>query len=351
MIMECKPLVVVPGLVRRDAIEYLKEHVDVRQWTEKTKMPREVLKEWLRDADGLWSINSISVDADLVKDAPNLKVIAQASVGYDNVKIDELTAAGIPYGNTPGVLNETVAELAFTLIATASRRIIENAAFVKEGRWAQRPSNIKGFDLSRRTLGIIGMGAIGVSISRRARSFGMTVVYHNRHQRNDDKLYRTTYMELDELLATSDVVCIMAPLTDETYHMCDAEFFKKMKKTALFVNVGRGAIVDTDALIDALKTGEIDYAALDVTDPEPLPADHPLLSIDNCLIVPHIGSYTDRTRYDMSMLTANNIIAGVHKKPLQTCVNEEVNYKKPELDVESALEELKNAGVDVTDFD
>ena len=327
MIMERKPLVVVPGLVRRDAIAYLQEHVDVRQWTEKTKMPRVVLKEWLRDADGLWSINSISVDADLVKDAPNLKVIAQASVGYDNVKIDELTAAGIPYGNTPGVLNETVAELAFTLIATASRRIIENAIFVKNGRWAERPSNIKGFDLSRRTLGIIGMGAIGVSISRRARAFGMTVVYHNRHQRNDDKLYRTTYMELDELLATSDVVCIMAPLTDETYHMCDADFFKKMKKTALFVNVGRGAIVDTDALIDALKTGEIDYAALDVTDPEPLPADHPLLSIDNCLIVPHIGSYTDRTRYDMSMLTANNIIAGVHKKPLQTCVNEEVNYK------------------------
>ena len=136
MIMERKPLVVVPGLVRRDAIAYLQEHVDVRQWTEKTKMPREVLKEWLRDADGLWSINSISVDADLVKDAPNLKVIAQASVGYDNVKIDELTAAGIPYGNTPGVLNETVAELAFTLIATASRRIIENAIFVKNGRWA-----------------------------------------------------------------------------------------------------------------------------------------------------------------------------------------------------------------------
>ena len=141
-----------------------------------------------------------------------------------------------------------------------------------------------------------------------------------------ERNHRTTYMELDELLATSDVVCIMAPLTDETYHMCDAEFFKKMKKTALFVNVGRGAIVDTDALIDALKTGEIDYAALDVTDPEPLPANHPLLSIDNCLIVPHIGSYTDRTRYDMSMLTANNIIAGVHKKTLQTCVNEEVNY-------------------------
>ena len=321
--MEKKPLVVVNGLVRKDAIAYLKEHVDVRQWTEKTVMPREVVKEWLIDADGLWCVRPLDVDGDLVKNAPNLKVI----------------------------LNETVAELAFTLIATASRRIIENANFVKDGRWAQRPSNIKGFDLSRRTLGIIGMGAIGVSISRRARAFGMTVVYHNRNQRLDDKIHKTTYMELDDLLAISDVVCVMAPLTDETYHMCDEAFFKKMKNTALFVNVGRGPIVDTEALINALKTGEIDYAALDVTDPEPLPVDHPLLDVENCLIVPHIGSYTDRTRYDMSILTADNIIAGVHKKPLKTCVNEEVNYKKPQMDVESALEELKKAGVDLTDFD
>ncbi|MDY5786677.1 D-glycerate dehydrogenase [Veillonella caviae] len=349
--MKKKPVVVVNGLVRKDAMAYLAEHVEIRQWTEKTVMPREILKEWLKEADGLWSVRPLTVDGDLIKDAPNLKVIAQAAVGYDNVKIDELTAAGIPYGNTPGVLNETVAELAFTIIATASRRILENVTFVKSGRWAERPSNIKGFDLSRRTLGIIGMGAIGLAISRRARAFGMTVVYHNRHPRQDDAIYRTTYMELDELLATSDVVCIMAPLTDETYHMCDAEFFKKMKSTALFVNVGRGPIVDTEALIEALKTGVIDYAALDVTDPEPLPADHPLLSLDNCLIVPHIGSYTDRTRYDMSILTADNIIAGVHKQRLKCCVNEEVNYEKTKMDMETALAELKAAGVSLSDFE
>lgn len=349
--MNKKPVVVVNGLVRKDAMAYLAEHVEIRQWTEKTVMPREILKEWLKEADGLWSVRPLTVDGDLIKDAPNLKVIAQAAVGYDNVKIDELTAAGIPYGNTPGVLNETVAELAFTIIATASRRILENVTFVKSGRWAERPSNIKGFDLSRRTLGIIGMGAIGLAISRRARAFGMTVVYHNRHPRQDDAIYRTTYMELDELLATSDVVCVMAPLTDETYHMCDAEFFKKMKSTALFVNVGRGPIVDTEALIEALKNGVIDYAALDVTDPEPLPADHPLLSLDNCLIVPHIGSYTDRTRYDMSILTADNIIAGVHKQLLKCCVNEEVNYEKTKMDMETALAELKAAGVSLSDFE
>ena len=284
-----KPVVVVPGLVRKDAVAYLSEHVTVRQWTEKEKMPKEVLKEWLRDADGLWSINHFTVDEDLVKDAPNLKVIAQASVGYDNIDVDALTARHIPYGNTPDVLTETTAELAFTLMAAASRRIYENAQFVKDGKWAERPSNIKGKDLSRMTLGIIGMGKIGVSVSRRARAFGMTVQYHNRNRRNDDSLLMTTYVSLGKLLTTSDVI-----------------------------------------LVKALETGQIDYAALDVVDPEPIGADHPLLKTGKCLVVPHIGSFTDRTRKDMAMLTANNLIAGVHGKPLLTCVNESVNYKATE---------------------
>ncbi len=321
-----KPIVVVPGLVRKDVVAYLSEHVTVRQWTEKEKMPKEVLKEWLREADGLWSINHFTVDEDLVKDAPNLKVIAQASVGYDNIDIDALTARHIPYGNTPDVLTETTAELAFTLMAAASRRIYENAQFVKDGTWAERPSNIKGKDLSRMTLGIIGMGKIGVSVSRRARAFGMTVQYHNRNRRNDDSLLMTTYVSLGKLLTTSDVILVMAPLTEETYHLIDAEAFEMMKETALFVNVGRGKIVDTDALVHALETGQIDYAALDVVDPEPIGADHPLLKTGKCLVVPHIGSFTDRTRKEMAMLTANNLIAGVHGKPLLTCVNESVNY-------------------------
>ena len=321
-----KPIVVVPGLVRKDVVAYLSEHVTVRQWTEKEKMPKDVLKEWLREADGLWSINHFTVDEDLVKDAPNLKVIAQASVGYDNIDIDALTARHIPYGNTPDVLTETTAELAFTLMAAASRRIYENAQFVKDGKWVERPSNIKGKDLSRMTLGIIGMGKIGVSVSRRARAFGMTVQYHNRNRRNDDSLLMTTYVSLGKLLTTSDVILVMAPMTEETYHLIDAEAFEMMKETALFVNVGRGKIVDTDALVHALETGQIDYAALDVVDPEPIGADHPLLKTGKCLVVPHIGSFTDRTRKEMAMLTANNLIAGVHGKPLLTCVNESVNY-------------------------
>lgn len=321
-----KPLVIVPGLVRKDGVAYLSEHCEVRQWTETTPMPRETLKEWLQEADGLWSINSVKVDADLIAHAPKLKVIAQASVGYDNVTVGDLTAKKIPYGNTPDVLTETVAEHTMALIVSASRRIFENMNYVLSGDWLKRPSNIKGIDLSRGTMGIIGMGNIGISLSRRARAFGMTVIYHNRKQRPDDAMYRTSYVSLEELLAKSDVVVVTAPLTEATKGMIGAEQFRQMKKTALFVNIGRGKIVQTDALTEALNQGEIDYAALDVTDPEPLPPDHPLLQTGKVLITPHVASFTDRCRKDMAMLTADNLIRGTKGQSLVTCVNQEVNY-------------------------
>lgn len=321
-----KPIVVVPGLIRKDAIDYLSETCEVRQWTEKTAMPKETLKEWLKDADGLWVVKN-PINDEIIADAPNLKVIAQASVGYDNVDIKALTARKIPYGNTPVILNETVAELAFTLAACASRRILENFEFVRSGEWEKRPSNIKGVDMSKRTMGIIGMGSIGVSISRRARAFGMSVVYYNRTPRKDDAMYMTTYMPLDELLEVSDIVMCVLPLTPQTEGLLGKESFKKMKNTAIFVNVGRGKVVDSIALAEALEAGEIEYAALDVTDPEPLAADHPLLKTGKCLVTPHIASYTDRTRYEMAILTADNIIQGVKKKALLTCVNPEVNYE------------------------
>jgi len=322
-----KPIVVISGPVRRDGLTYLKEHVEVRQWQEKEDMPRDILKEWLREADGLWCTRSVKVDADLVANAPKLKVIAQASVGYDNVVIQDLTDKNIPYGNTPDVLTETVAEHAFLLVVAAMRRLPEVIDFVKSGEWERRDCPHKGRDVSRLTLGIIGMGNIGISISRRARSFGMTVLYHNRTPRLDDNLYMTTYVSMETLLKESDVVLVAAPLTDETYHMINADVFKAMKKDALLVNIGRGKIVDTDALVRALETGEIAQAALDVTDPEPLPQDHPLMKNPNCLITPHIASFTDRTRKNMAFLTVENLVNGVQEKPLKTCVNQEVNYK------------------------
>ncbi|SUP44913.1 2-hydroxyacid dehydrogenase [Veillonella criceti] len=322
-----KPLVIVAGKVRVDGLAKLAEGATIRQWQESTPMPRETLKEWLRDAVGLWSSKHIKVDADLLASAPNLKVVAQDSVGYDNIVISDLTAKGIPHGNTPHVLTDTVAELAFTLLAAASRRIVENVEFVKQGLWTkQRPIHI-GRDLKGTTLGIIGLGEIGLAIAKRAQAFGMHILYHNRTRRKDDVTQNLTYCTKEELLAKSDTVLVMTPLTDATRGMIGSAEFALMKSEALFVNVGRGAVVDTSALVTALETGQIAYAALDVVDPEPLPKEHPLLATGKVMIVPHIGSFTNETRHEMALLTANNLMAGIHEEPLPACVNEEVNYK------------------------
>lgn len=322
-----KPIVVVPGLMRKDALAELEKHCEVRQWDKAEPMPRELLKEWLVDADALVVVKC-QVDGDLIEGAKNLKVVAQAAVGYDNVSIEDLTARRIPYGNTPRVLDESVAELAMGLTICASRRIVENVDYVRSGKWMDRYPDFKGIDLSRATMGIIGMGNIGLSISRRARAFGMTVIYHNRNRRKDDHLYMTTYVSLDELLEKSDVVMCVLPLTKETEKLIGKEFFQKMKKSSLFVNVGRGKVVDTDALAEALQSGEIDYAALDVVDPEPFSPNHPLLKTGKCIITPHVASYTNRTRKEMAFLMVENILRGIKEEPLATCVNEAVNYKK-----------------------
>lgn len=324
-----KPIIVIPGKVRQEGIDELKKHVEVREWQEVGTMPRDLLKEWLKDADGLWATKDQKVDKDLLNNASNLKVVVTASVGYDHINVNELTELGIPVGNTPGVLTETVAEFAFSLILTARRRIYENIQYVFNNRWKDSDSLVKGpigRDVSRQTLGIIGMGKIGLSVSRRARAFGMTVIYHNRHPRKDDNLFMTKYVPLDDLLSQSDVVLVTAPLNNDTYHMVDAAWFKKMKNSALFVNIGRGRIVETGALVEALTNGEIDYAALDVTDPEPISADHELIKTGRCIVTPHIASYTNRCRTDMALLAVENLLKGVYLEPLTTCVNSEVNY-------------------------
>ena len=324
--MEKKPLVVVAGMIRKDVMTYLSEYVEIKQWTEKETIPKEVFAEWLEDAEGVW-LTKTPLDAEAIAGAKKLKVAAQSAVGYDNVDIEALTARGIPYGNTPDVLTETVAEFGFALTLTAARRIVENVNFVKEGKWMERPSNIKGVDVSRSTIGIMGMGRIGTSIARRATAFGMEVLYFNRTQRPDDAETGYKFVSLDELYEKSDVVLCVLPLTEETMYLVDKEAFKKMKNTALFVNIGRGKEVRVEDLKWALENGEIDYAALDVVDPEPYGPGMGLLETGKCLITPHIASFTDRTRYDMAMLTANNLIRGVRGEEILTPVNPEV-YKK-----------------------
>jgi glyoxylate reductase len=318
--------VVMIGKLMPPAQQRLLEHCDVRIWENNEPIPADLIAEWLRDAEGLVSSWNIEVNKQLLALAPQLKVIVQPAVGYDNIDIDACTKRGIPFGNTRGVLVEATADLAFALLLCSARRIHEGWDFVRQGNWKAGKSLAFGIDLYGKTLGIVGMGQIGAAVARRAKAFGMDVIYFNRNRRKDEQELGVAYAMFDELLGRADCIIVLTPLSPETRAMFGHEEFRKMKSTAFFVNAARGPLVDTEALIDALMTNKIAYAALDVTNPEPLPWDHPLLKFPNVLITPHIGSATIETRTCMSQLTVDNLLAGLAKQPLLSCVNQAVNY-------------------------
>lgn len=320
--------VVMTNKLMEPAFQSIMENCEVKLWEKAGPIPREILIEWLKDAEGLVASGNIRVDEELLRHAPRLKVIAQAAVGYDNIDVAACTRQGIPFGNTPGVLVETTAELAFGLLLCAARRLHEAWNFVREGKWVPGKSMPFGIDLTGKTLGIVGMGQIGVAVARRARAFGMNIIYFNRNRRADEAIIGAVYQPFEELLKQADCIIVLTPLSEQTKGLFGRKEFVLMKETAYFVNASRGAVVDTEALTEALETKQIAYAALDVTDPEPLPGDHPLLKVPNILVVPHIGSATTETRTAMAKLTADNLLAGLAGKPLLTCVNEDVNYKK-----------------------
>ena len=237
-------------------------------------------------------------------------------MGYDNIDVAACHAHGVRVGNTPGVLVDDVADLSYALLIDSARRIVKAHAHVASGLWGQRKPFGVTTALAGKTLGIIGMGDIGSAIAKRAQVSKMKVVYHNRHQRADDATLNVTYMSQDELLATSDFVLVAVTLNPSTKGMLNAAAFAKMKPGACFSNISRGGVVDTDALYAALKSGQLAYAALDVTDPEPLPGDHKLLTLDNITITPHIASYTSETRDAMAMLTVDNIMAALQGREM-----------------------------------
>jgi lactate dehydrogenase-like 2-hydroxyacid dehydrogenase len=277
---------------------------------------------------GLLSLFSNRVDDELLDAAgPGLKVVSNFAVGYDNVDVAATTARGIPVGNTPGVLTDTTADLAFALLMAAARRIVEGAEYVKAGEWEDWRSVMPlGCDVHGATLGIIGMGRIGRAVARRATGFDMRVIYYDPYcePEDDPNASPGRRCDLDELLAEADFVSLHVPLSEDTRHLIDAGAIAQMKPTAILVNTSRGPVVDTEALYDALVAKQIAYAALDVTDPEPLPAGHKLLSLSNCVVVPHVGSATVPTRDRMAVLAAENLLAGVRGEPLPHCVNPEV---------------------------
>jgi glyoxylate reductase len=240
------------------------------------------------------------------------------AVGYDNIDVAAARERGILVGNTPGVLTEATADLAFALLLAAARRLLEGVQYIRDGQWRTwDPNALLGGDLNGATLGVIGLGRIGKAVARRASGFNMRLLaYSPRTSPQDAAADNITLVDLDTLLRESDYVSLHVPLNSTTRHLINRDTLAKMKPTAILVNTARGGIVDQKALYDALKNGVIGGAALDVTDPEPLPLDDPILSLPNALIVPHIGSASHWTRDQMALMSADNLIAGVTEQPL-----------------------------------
>ena len=310
-----KPKVYITRHIPEQGLNMILAACDAQVWPDENPPPHEILIEKVRGINGLLCLLNDSIDGEIMDAAgTELKIISNYAVGYDNIDIQAATERGILVGNTPGILTETTADLAFTLIMAAGRRIVEANDYIRAGKWKTfKPEALLGQDIYGSTLGIIGMGRIGAAVAERARGFDMKVICFDRNVQPQKVAIVGAEMRhsLDDLLAEADFVSLHVPLTAETYRLIDSAALKKMKHTAILVNTSRGQVVDSDALYEALRSGQIAYAALDVTDPEPLPSDHKLLSLPNCLIVPHIGSASVATRSRMAVMAAENLIAGV----------------------------------------
>ena len=297
------------------ALDRLRVEHDVEVWPEPTPVPPERLAAAAQNAGALLLMLSDRLDADLIAAAPELRAIANYAVGTDNVDLAAATARGIPVGNTPDVLTETTADLAFALMLAGARRLADAERSVRAGEWRTwEPQGFLGYDVHGAVLGVVGFGRIGRAVARRGQGFGMEVLHHSR----------SSGIPLGDLLARADFVSLHAPLTDDTRGLIGARELTSMKPTSVLVNTARGELVDTAALEQALRQGTIAAAALDVTDPEPLPAGHPLLAAPNLTVLPHIGSGSHATREQMAEMAVDNLLAGLRGEPMPHCANPEV---------------------------
>lgn len=325
-----KPKVYVTRILPKEAMDRIQSNCDATVWDGELPPPRDVLLKNVADVEGLLSLLTDKVDAELMDKAPKLKVVSNYAVGFDNVDIPEATKRGIIVGNTPGVLTDTTADFAFTLIMSAARRVAEGDRYVRAGKWKTwGPMLLLGQDVYGSTLGIVGLGRIGAAMARRAKGFNMRLLYYDviRQKQYEDEL-GIEYASLDRVLAESDFITIHTNLTPETHHLIGAKQFEKMKRTCILVNTSRGPIVDNMALCEALRSGKILYAGLDVTEPEPLPSNHPLLTLDNVIIAPHIASASVVTRTKMGLIAAANLIAGLKGQLGPAPVNPDVLKKR-----------------------
>jgi glyoxylate reductase len=322
------PYVYVTRKLPGDSLEPLMDTYDTEVWLKETPIPREQLLKKVPGISGLLCLISENIDVELMDTAgKELKVISNYAVGLDNIDLPAATERGIFVCNTPGVLTQTTADLAFALLMSAARRIVEGSEYIHAGKWITwGPELLLGQDIHQKTLGIIGLGRIGSAVARRASGFNMKVLYYDHSGRKPkDSGVGALYCDtMEEVLEKSDYISLHVPLTPETQYMIDGAALRKMKKTAILINTSRGQVVDSDALFEALQDGEIAYAALDVTDPEPLPKDHKLLSLKNCLVVPHIGSASVATRTLMADMAVENLLAVLRDEIPKFLVNPEV---------------------------
>ena len=322
-----KPKVFVSRTIPDKPRQLIATACDAAFWERNMPPSREALLAAVVDADGLVSMLTERIDDELLAAAPKLKVISNYAVGFDNVDVAAATKRGIPVGNTPGVLTEATADQAFALLLAAARRVVDGVHYVRNGEWRTwNPIQLLGRDVTGATVGIVGLGRIGHAFAKRARGFDMRILYHGGSNQAFADDVDAKRVDLDTLLRESDYVSLHVPLNEATQKLIGKQELDLMKPTAILINSARGGVVDSDALLAALQAGKIGGAALDVTDPEPISAEHPLVHHPNCIVVPHLGSATWPVREKMGMLAAKNLLAGLRGEPLPNCVNPEVYH-------------------------
>jgi gluconate 2-dehydrogenase len=312
-IIMTKPKVFIARPVPKKVEEFVAEYCEYKKWDHDEKISKDELIENLVDVEGLLTVGT-SIDEEILSRSPKLKVVSNISVGYDNFDIEAMRKNGVIGTNTPFVLNETVSDLVMALIISTARRITQMDQYVKQGRWKNEiGSDLFGADVNHATLGLIGMGRIGKCVARKAKlGFDMNVLYYNRNRRPDvENELGVEYSDFDDLLKKSDFISVMVPYNRDTYHMIDYREFDLMKESAIFINASRGQTVNERALIDALNDKKIFAAGLDVYEKEPVEGNNPILEMCNVVTLPHIGSATKKTRFDMAMLAAENLTAAV----------------------------------------
>ena len=321
-----KPLVAVTREIPQAGLDILAGECELRVWPEEMPPTPDELATLLEGVDGALTLLDDRIDGPVLDAHPGLRIVSNYAVGYDNIDVTAASERGVAVCNTPGVLTETTAEFAFALLMATSRRIVEANAYVRDGQWKTwGPQVLLGQNIHGATLGIIGFGRIGQAMARMARGFDMRILVLDKTSNlAAAQEIGAEIVPWETLLSESDYVSLHVALNDETYQMISTEEFALMKPTAILINAARGRVVDTDALLTALTSGQILAAGLDVTDPEPLPADHPLVGLPNCVIAPHIASATVQTRNAMATIAATNLVRFFRGEAPQFIVNPEV---------------------------